>query len=591
MKRVQAIPGGWYGSALPFGEYACLKSGQAIVTHQGDLPLDGGDDPLFIDITTVGGFKVAGQSHNARGTLEWDGTWSIVGPSFGVNPQLYLPDGRLQIAVGSHQGFRFVGDDGVPRTGDDTFSDPVNQLNEWHEHLGWRVGFSGESLQMIHLATRRRYLIARGRLGANSVKFNVIGTAFAVFYHHEEERTSYAVWFDEADIPTAFEETAGPVEPDGPDDPEPEPDPPPTCTITHFPTVIEFGDLATVTAQLSGGPADRLIWLYRPEQDTTWRVGAVQAPPATTHGYLFDRPGRYAIAIRAEGPGGFDQTTASRIIEVTAAMPDPDPDIVKVAFGPTPAAPGMLQLFTEDETWTEARRHTSVFHVHLGQIFSFDNVGPNTYEHLVEAHAFEKLKTWNVLVELGSDRGADEIVDAADKILSAGGTLDFVAHDRAFHELSADQVADLIKGTRTRVPSLRAFGLYAAFPFKTVEQIRSRLVELDARGARPDFLRLDVDPGQYQTLTPAAFRQFRDMCDDRRIALQYVVNAPDNLTDAEYVAKAKAKFAYTQPLGRWDGLIVESWARRGDLFVLPKAGPESDPSSQAALLLHVVNHL
>lgn len=204
MINILPIPGAWYGVALPDGAYAALRTGVDVLTHMGPIPLDHGDNALFLDATNVPHFKFAGQSHGGRGTLEWDNGWSAVGPSFSVNPQIYLPDGRLQIAVGSHQGYRFVDENGVPRTGDETYSDDVRHLGEWTEHDGIVVGLHGYSIELQTNGKRHVLFNLHGDpanpVGANTLKFRKQGVKCAVFWHEKARGRSIAMWFDETDI-------------------------------------------------------------------------------------------------------------------------------------------------------------------------------------------------------------------------------------------------------------------------------------------------------------------------------------------------------------------------------------------------------
>lgn len=239
----------WYGDALPDGEHVVLRQSKPwLETHLGTVPLFEGDKILMIDATTVNGFKFAGQSHRlGLGTLQWDGQWKQVGSSFGVLPQVYLPNGFLLIATASHQGYRYVDDFGQPHTGDETYTDPVHKLNEWTEHGHWRVGFSGLSLQIVNTVTKKRYFLDKGHaLGANATKFKAVGNRFAVYWHNQQAVSSHARWFDASEIPTIFAEASGPFEPNQPPivvppvDPPTQPHPePPMSDIPNCFNIVE----------------------------------------------------------------------------------------------------------------------------------------------------------------------------------------------------------------------------------------------------------------------------------------------------------------------------------------------------------------
>jgi len=263
-----------------------------------------------------------------------------------------------------------------------------------------------------------------------------------------------------------------------------------------------------------------------------------------------------------------------------------------VAFGPSPASEDWMQLFTEDNLWSKfVRDRVAVIHFGLGNLLDFTTgVEGNTYQRFVDALAFRKLKEWGIKIELGTDGAAVDVVHVASRLVSAGNELSFVTYDKVFHEIDPDDFADRCRFIKRTLPDV-LIGVFAAYPFKSVEDIRRRLIEFDRRGCRPSWLRLDVDPGQRSALTPRAFQQFREMCDDRQIALQYVVNARDGLSDQQYVADAKTWFGHARSLGKWDGTIVQSWATRDGRFILPKNLPESDPTSHTALLKFVIERL
>lgn len=142
-----AIPGGWYTHALPGGEYASLVF-DGIVTHLGKIaqPLNDlgqPDGPLFIDITTVDGFHIAGKGGNSFITHERlpDGTWLRHGDACGNYSVIYDLKGVLHISdcsIGT-QGWRYVALDGVLVTGDQTTGHPAG-LSEWTDLGGIILG-------------------------------------------------------------------------------------------------------------------------------------------------------------------------------------------------------------------------------------------------------------------------------------------------------------------------------------------------------------------------------------------------------------------------------------------------------------------
>jgi len=149
-----------------------------------------------------------------------------------------------------------------------------------------------------------------------------------------------------------------------------------------------------------------------------------------------------------------------------------------------------------------------------------------------------------------------------------------------------------VKEVRRQRPGI-LIGVFAALPMVSANDIRLQFVEWDRRGCRPDFLRMDVDPGRRDALTAAQFTILRNLCDDRGIPLQAVVNAADGLTDAEYCIQAWAWFQKLKTLGTWDAFIVQSWASTQPASTGPRTVPhnlpeDGDPTSHTSLLRRVL---
>ena len=70
-----------------------LPGATVVVSHLGNVAMPLGDDPLYLRITRVGGFKMTGQAHHSIRTWEWDSTqvsgWRERPPPCGVSPVIY----------------------------------------------------------------------------------------------------------------------------------------------------------------------------------------------------------------------------------------------------------------------------------------------------------------------------------------------------------------------------------------------------------------------------------------------------------------------------------------------------------------------
>ena len=149
----KVIDNAWYGEGVLDFSYAVLLLDKSLIqTNFANIPIDPLDrNVLFLRcwsgiVKGVAVFKMAGQSHLntvSRGNVEWTSLtkkWNKVGDGYGVNTVLYDNLGNLiqgSLGFGS-QGLRYF--DGKVFTGDDTYYDQKNQLSQWSECEGIRVG-------------------------------------------------------------------------------------------------------------------------------------------------------------------------------------------------------------------------------------------------------------------------------------------------------------------------------------------------------------------------------------------------------------------------------------------------------------------
>jgi hypothetical protein len=243
------IPGGWYTHALPSGEYASLVA-DGIVTHLGKIaqPLnDAGqpDGPLFLDITTVGGFHLAGKGANSFITHERlpDGTWLRHGDACGNYSVIYDLQGVLHISdcsIGT-QGWRYVALDGTLVTGDQTTGHPAG-LSEWTDLGGILLGqgngpgaidggvkvWAGGLLRV--LATGACY----------DIKARRVGDTFALsFYDVARDGLTAHIFWGTVDELVALPPVVVPPPPDPKPDPKPDPSPEPEPVSLQAPNQIE----------------------------------------------------------------------------------------------------------------------------------------------------------------------------------------------------------------------------------------------------------------------------------------------------------------------------------------------------------------
>lgn len=307
-----------------------------------------------------------------------------------------------------------------------------------------------------------------------------------------------------------------------------------------------------------------------------------------------DDHGSFHMAL--EHVGGRGETGAVRTVKSCnePKPPDPQPPVTRlsVSFGPNGGSVDFQALFTAPEQWTFSRERCGGLRFWGAHLLDFDHtlVTPNTYAAFVACGAFQKLAQWKLPMEIGVDFKAEDVILAIERVKAAGGSVDRIAYDHAFIEIPVQQFADWYHQLVTYQPSLQV-GVYAPFPLQSVAQILDRVQQFMTLGAKPAFLRLDVDPNQRGALTRAVFDQFRKACDQANIQLQVVINARDKSLDAAYISEASGWAKTVLTLGQWDGLMVESWGGPDKApRVQPHNLPESDASSHTSLLREVLEH-
>jgi hypothetical protein len=205
------VAAGWYGEALPSGEYAvAVPSQKKLVSHVGDIPF-GPESPLFVRVTNAGGFKLAGQGQDTGRTVEWGGGfWNTKPVACGVSPVIYDSFGVLHISdcsIGS-QGWRYVADDGTLVTGDQSFSSPIFHLYEFTTHGDITIGQGGDG-GAIAVTPQGRFVLEPGY--TVFIRYNRVGDRLAVTIVKLLEGKTVLLWLDAGDVATFPREAPAPV--------------------------------------------------------------------------------------------------------------------------------------------------------------------------------------------------------------------------------------------------------------------------------------------------------------------------------------------------------------------------------------------
>jgi hypothetical protein len=291
-------------------------------------------------------------------------------------------------------------------------------------------------------------------------------------------------------------------------------------------------------------------------------------------------------------------------------------------FCPSPGSIDYLDLFTHPDEWPRARQLIDVFKFYQQhtQTPAPAIVGSNTYDALARAGAFRMLAAWKkkVAIEAGSVKpfyctpdasGMHESIASSvasiRAVQSAGGSVDYIAQDEPFVsgrdrvcggpalEPTADRVATYVAGVKAAFPTV-AIGLIEAYPFSSADQIETEVSLLQARGATPAFLHMDVD---WHLSGADAF--VRDMARlqafarAQQIPFGIIVTGYNGNADALYAVDA---YGITELIARtfqtWnrmpDHLIVQSWAASDSGLVITPANLDEQRLFSHTLLVREV---
>jgi hypothetical protein len=291
----------------------------------------------------------------------------------------------------------------------------------------------------------------------------------------------------------------------------------------------------------------------------------------------------------------------------------------RIWFCPGPGTLDYISLFEHPEQWPRARALLDVFKFYQQhtQMPPAANVGPNSYDALVRAGAFQTLTKWGkkIAIEAGAvkefyctpdasgmNTSIQNTLDSIRAVQTAGGIVSYIAMDEPFVsgrsktcggpalEPTADRVAQYMNAVAAAYPAVKV-GLIEAYPFSSATALESAVQLLKARGVTPVFLHMDVD---WHLAGAAAFK--RDMA-----ALQAFASAqgiPFGIIITGYNGDADALYAIdvggivdliTETFGTWDHmpdqLIFQSWAVTSTGYsITPSNLPDDRPYTHTRML-------
>jgi hypothetical protein len=628
------FPGSLYLDYLPTGEFACTvldlaspaseKPAKHVLTHLGPVSVPPGDDRPMYNRCRPGDFRVASKAHQGFHTWVWSaGSGWEEDPRFpnGEQPHIWTPSGEL---------FMVEAKPDAPSTGITFWDGPSNQpVYEWQVHgpestLSQAMGVT----RLYRWTYREGVFVGQGDIGGCVVFYQgkhyllEAGLCDYVQFYRDGRRLVISMT-KFAEVRTVKHDLMVEDIPGLPLYGSEQPAPPERPRVTISSYTPQSGtvppDLAVrAVAQLSGGPATKLLWSQQRDGGAWQVVAPDNAPDDPDHTYRFSQPGSYGLRVRVEGPGGSDETGTPRIVTVTPAEPDPGPvpqPERRFWFGPNIGSLDMLQLFTEDELWPEARKHVGVYQFYTQNVIDVGGpIGPNSYAALRDAQAFRKVKNWGMLtaVEMGSvkagatwecDASANiaRITEVQQRIAEAGGRLDVISMDEPLvsgpecHQSVAETAVYVARYIRTAKQAGLQCGWVEAWPHVTLDKQAEFLQELDRNGARPDFWHLDVDwkraKREGTPFDSSIVAEFRRHADERLIPLGIILIGDVHDTDAEYVNDVKGWAQQCNTLWHdWPHVKVQSWATRGENgpFDIPANTPETDESKHTSLFQFAV---
>ena len=307
-----------------------------------------------------------------------------------------------------------------------------------------------------------------------------------------------------------------------------------------------------------------------------------------------------------------------------AAAPAPPTD--RIWFAPGPGTIDYTSLFTHPEEWPHARDLFDVFKFYQQhtQTPAAAIVGPNSYDALVRAGAFQTLTQWKKKIALeagsvkdfyctpdasGMNASIQSTIDSIRAVQQAGGTVSYIAQDEPFVsgrarvcggpalEPTADRVAQYVAGVTAAFPAIK-IGLIEAYPFSSESAIETIVQLLRARSATPAFLHMDAD---WHLAGTAGFT--RDMlalqafCQTQSIPFGIIINGNNSETDPQYATDVFIlNRLIVNTFGSWDRMpdeiIVQSWAVTSTgQSLTPSNLPEDRLYTHTEILWDVVRRL
>lgn len=252
-----------------------------------------------------------------------------------------------------------------------------------------------------------------------------------------------------------------------------------------------------------------------------------------------------------------------------------------VWFGPNMGSRDFVQMFTDPESWSEARARMDVFRFHASVLF------PTPCSICGDNH---KLADWDIAIgievgaiyESGCDGEANYWRDAGvviQNIEQNGGEVAFLAMDEPLlHggnkpvagtcnyslQEAAAETAIFVKTVQSHHPEILV-GDTEPYPHYSIAQLEGWILELENNGVFLPFFHLDVDVERVRVEgqnVVADLQELKRFCDQRGIAFGVIFTSNWTQSSSErdyYLSTMGWLETVKEAIGRPNHIIFESW--------------------------------
>lgn len=263
-------------------------------------------------------------------------------------------------------------------------------------------------------------------------------------------------------------------------------------------------------------------------------------------------------------------------------------------FHPNLGSVDLQDLFREgrENEWVQARSKIEVFQFHQGNLLygscapqcGFNN--ENNFSNIVATRpggpfvwlsqqgiqiAFEAEAVKSRHCNTNPDDTIASALEAIRNIESTGGQVSFLSMDEPFTGLgNCAGRSGVIRKTKYFIDGIHAvapnvkIGLTEAYPYRSVQDITSGIVALEAEGVKLAYLHLDVDIYGIRNDnvdSRTGLRQIKDFCKNQGLILGVIMGSGLGLSNETFFNDVMRTAAITrESIGTPDRLIFESWS-------------------------------